>query len=200
MSVMRVVVERIMPALACAIMQAMATGQARAQDSLPPAAVVNASLDSLEQVALTSDSPDRRSAAVLAISGPGRWWMLTPGAEEPPSEIRYPGVVARLVRIYRASDEYSLRHSIVRLMPLQAERAAAAAFLEGVATEEPEPPSVPPPGVAPVRDDSQIFLQNDAVVGLLRLGPPGRGGAPATLRGGNSSGPDGQSDLGEVRK
>jgi hypothetical protein len=163
-----------MPALACAIMQTTITGQARAQDSLPPVAVVNASLDSLEQVALMSDSPDRRSAVVLAISGPGRWWMLTPGAEEPPSEIRYPGVVARLVRIYRASDEYSLRYSIISLLALQAERAAAAAFLEQVAVEEPPARPVPPPGVAIVLDDYSWPLQNEAVGALLYVGPPGR--------------------------
>lgn len=161
-----------MPVLACAITQTMLPGQARAQDSLPPAVVVNAMLDSTEQVALTCESHDRTFHAVLALSGPGRWWMLTPGAKEPPVGIRYPGVVERMIRIYRKCPD--VRGPIIALMTWQAERAAAAAFLEEVAAEEPPPRPIPPPGVAYVWDDNVTTIQNDAVGILLLLGPPGR--------------------------
>jgi hypothetical protein len=97
--------------------------------------------------------------------------MLTPGAEVPPSEIRYPGIVERLAKIYRESADYGLRYSIISLMIPQAERAAAIAFLEEVAAEEPQRP-VSVPGVAVV-DDSWP-LQNEAIGALLYLGPPGR--------------------------
>ena len=161
MSVMPAAVKRAMPALACAIMQTMIVGQARAQDRLPPAAALNPMLDSLEEVALTSDNLDRRLTAVLALSGPGRWWRLT-GAEEPPSEIRYPGIVERLVRVYRENPQnFGIRYAIVGLMSQQAERRVAAVFLEEVAATE-------------RTDDSQTVLQNEALSGLLYLGPPGR--------------------------
>ena len=161
MTVIRAAVGHLMPVLACGLLQAMVPGQAGAQDRLPPAAALTRMLDSLEEVALTADNLDGRVTAVLALSGPGRWWRLT-GAEEPPSEIRYPGIVERLVRVYRGNPKnYGVRYAIVGLMSQQAERGAAAAFLEEVAATE-------------RTDDSQTFLQSDALSGLLYLGPPGR--------------------------
>jgi hypothetical protein len=160
-TVIRAVLGHLTPVLAYGLLQTMAPGQARAQDRLPSAAALTPMLDSLEEVALTADNLDRRVTAVLAISGPGRWWKLT-GAEEPPSEILYPGIVERLVRVYRGNPQhYGIHYAIVGLMSQQAERGAAAAFLEEVAATE-------------RTDDSQTFLQNHALSGLLYLGPPGR--------------------------
>lgn len=144
-------------------------------DKLPAPAVVNARLDSLEQIALTSNNPEARSAAVLAISAPGRWWQRTQDDQKtPPTAVRYPGIVARLARIYRQSDDYGVRYSIISLMMPQAERAEAVSFLEEV-VEEPGPDPVQPrPGAAVVANDAVFPLAYEAVGALTRMGPQGR--------------------------
>jgi hypothetical protein len=121
------------------LVQTLVSAEASAQqDSLFvfPQERVNAVLDSLERVALTSNDPDQRVSAVVGVSQPGRFWLYTqPGPEEPPAEIRYPGIVDRLARIYRQSDDYRVKSAIIDMMALQAERAQAVGFLEQVARE-----------------------------------------------------------------
>jgi hypothetical protein len=139
------------------------------QDPFLPPSVVNTQLDSLEKVALTSGSPDARRAAVTRISAPG--WIRSDQPEGPVSpEVRYPGIVARLVRIYQQSDDYWMRYSIIRLLIPQVERAHAIAFLEQVAQEPGTEPAAPP-DVALIED--KWSLQALAIGALTRIGPEG---------------------------
>jgi len=130
---------------------------------------VNARLDSLERVALANRSFEQRLSATVGIASPGGLWFVAhPGSETPPPEIRYSGIVERLVRIYRRS-EYSVRNAIISLMIHQAERAKAVAFLAEVA-QEPAPPPVA--GVAIV--DDTWPLPYNAIMRLTHMGPEGR--------------------------
>lgn len=139
----------------------------------PSQAWVNARVDSLVQVALTS--ADRRSQAVLGIAKFGEWWMLTQrDVTAPPPEVRYPGIVARLARIYRQTDDYSVRGLIMGFMIHQAERTEAVAFLAEVAKQPADPPPPAPPGVGLVWDDTRFPLQYHAIGTLTYLGPEGR--------------------------
>jgi hypothetical protein len=155
-----------------AVAQLGTAGEARGQERFLPPSVVNAQLDSLERVALASPSPDERRAAITRISAPG--WIRSEQGEGPPA-VRYPGIVARLVRIYRQSDDYWTRYSIIRLLIPQVERADAVAFLEQVA-QEPGAEPVAPPDVALIED--KWSLQALAIGALIRVGPEGE----ATLR------------------
>ncbi|MGD8869236.1 MAG: hypothetical protein PVI01_16565 [Gemmatimonadales bacterium] len=144
----------------------VSAGASAQQDSLFvfPQEFVNAVLDSLERVALTSNDHDQRVTAVLGVSAPGRFWLYTqPGAEEPPAEIRYPGIVDRLARIYRQSDDYWLQLAIIDLMALQAERARAVDFLEQVARES-----------HPEDAGTEWPLPLEAVIRLAEMGAEGR--------------------------
>lgn len=141
----------------------------------PSQARVNARLDSLERLALTSGESDERWRATLSISAFGRLWMLTQrDVTAPPAEVRYPGVVRRLAKIYQQSNDRTVRSLIIGDMIRQAERAEAATFLAEVA-QEPPPAAVPsPPGVALVWDDSQFPQQFDAINTLMYLGREGQ--------------------------
>jgi len=162
---------RLAPALmfAVAILGTPQDEASAQRDRSLPATAVNARLDSLEQVALSSGSREQRLAAVARISAPG--W-LTMGARKgsAPIEVRYQGIVDRLVRIYQRNDDYWMRYSVIAMMIPQAERAEAAAFLEEVAEGPGEQP-VPPPGVVLVEDRSS--LQSLAVGALTYLGAEG---------------------------
>lgn len=150
-------------ALAAALMLNAQVAGAQQDRFLPPS-IVNAQLDSLEKVALTSLNPDERRAAVTRLSAPG--WTRS---DRELSEVRYPGVVARLARVYRQSNDYWTRYSIIRLLMPQVERADAVAFLEGIAQEPGPPPA--PPGVALV--DDKWSLQELAVGALTHMGDQG---------------------------
>jgi hypothetical protein len=152
---------------ACAAAVAAPGGAFGQQERFLPPSVVNAQLDSLERVALTSSSPDERRAAITRISAPG--WMRSDQVEGRPA-VRYPGIVARLARIYRQSDDYWTRYSIIRLLIPQVERADAVAFLEEVAQEPGAEPATPP-DVALIED--KWSLQALAIGALTRVGPDG---------------------------
>lgn len=139
-----------------------------------PPPILNARLDSLEAVALTSPDPNQRFLAVIGIASPGRFWFVAhPQAEVPPVSVRYPGIVDRLVRVYDRS-EYRERLEIISLMIHQVERSKAVEFLSAVA-EEPEPePLQPPQGVIVVESDTEFPLQVEAVGALTLMGPAGR--------------------------
>lgn len=132
----------------------------------------NARLDSLEQLALSSH--DEWHAA-LAIAEFGEWWMLSQrDVTVSPTVVRYPGIVERLVRIYRRSEDYTVRHLIIGRMIRQAERAQAVAFLTELARQPREPGPPPPPGIAVVADDTRSPPQLDAVSALTHMGAEGR--------------------------
>ncbi len=152
----------------CALGSAMAPVRAvgQAAYSLPPAAM-NAKLDSLERLVLLSGSCSPRNSALAAIAISG--WARNDTIAPPPP---YPGIVARLERIYRQARECDLRGSVIPLMIRQAERDEAVAFLAGVAQEPAPPPASPPPGVAMVLDNPWT-LQTDAISALTYLGQPG---------------------------
>ena len=157
------------------VLQIAVDDEAFAQaNQFPPPAAVNAMLDSLERVALTSSNPDERARAVLAISGPGRLWISAPGANHTPPGVRYPGIVDRLARIYLQSGKSSIRDVIVYWMLPQAERAEAAAFLAEVASQEAERSPPTPPGVLPVGHDTAFPLPYRAIDALTHMGPEGR--------------------------
>lgn len=124
-------------AILLSLMQ-MGSSPASGQEAspLPSRAAMNALLDSLEQVALTAGNPDERRTAVIAVASPGRIWFAAQSRTGAPlPEVRYPGIVDRLARIYRQSEDYGVRSAIVDLMPLQTERPEAIDFLEEVAQE-----------------------------------------------------------------
>ena len=143
-------------------------GRAFAQaDRYLPLAAMNAKLDSLEHLALTSDNPDQRRSAVSAISGAG--WLRS-ALDAPPPPPPYSGIVARLARIYRQSDDYWVRWSINSLMVPQAERAEAVAFLEQVAQE----PLVQPAPGDTVSVDAPTPLTSGALGALTLMEAEGR--------------------------
>lgn len=163
MSVTRMVARRsAMAALLVAQLGLPEAAWGQRERFLPPA-VVNAQLDSLERIVLTSPDADERRSAVTRISAPG--WMRS----GQPTEVRYPGVVARLARLYQQTNDYWTRYSIIRLLIPQVERAEAAALLERIAQEPGPPPA--PPGVALVED--KWSLQEHAIGALNHLGTEG---------------------------
>jgi hypothetical protein len=84
--------------------------------------------DSLEQVALRSPRADHRVVAILGIASPGSAWAMDGNVNNVPTTPLYPGIVARLRRIYPHADA-GMRERIVSSLLLQAERAEAIAFL-----------------------------------------------------------------------
>lgn len=150
------------------VVSTSATHEAFAQaHRIVPPALVNTMLDSLERVALTSPEADQRRAAITRISAAG--WTRR-GPDSAVSLPPYPGIVARLARIYRQTDDWSVRHAIMSLIIPQAERAEAVAFLAEVAREPPA--QAPPEGV--FLDAPPSPLPAEAVGALTRMGPEGR--------------------------
>lgn len=144
---------------------------ARAHD-LPSPAWAEARADSLEQEVLTSADSERRWHATLSLAGPGRWWMRTQlDVTTPPREIYYPGVVQRLARVYRRSDDPAVRALIITMMIQQAERSQAAAFLEQLTREVPPPEPVPGDSVLVITDNRPAWL--GMMGALMRMGPEG---------------------------
>ena len=113
------------------------SGNAQGPQNLAPQRVVDARMDSLEKVALTATDPGQRFSAVVGIRSFGRLWLdqaEAAGDRSRSPHVYYTGVVARLVRIYRQSNDYWTRDMVLRTMSSQAERAEAAEFLREVAT------------------------------------------------------------------
>jgi len=157
--------------LLSSVAQTVVSRPALAQEErfLPPA-VVSAQLDSLERIALTDASQDRRVKAITRMASAG--WITTEARRGAvPIEVRYPGVVERLARTYDKNDEYGIRYYVISLMMTQAEQAQAAAFLERVAQTPVEPGPAPPPGVMVVTDTPS--LPTLAIGALLHVGPEG---------------------------
>lgn len=151
--------------LGCAVAPARAMGQAKGFLTLP---AMNAKLDTLELLVVSSDSCNRRRSTLIAIGGAG--WMRNEADAPPPPP--YPGIVARLARIYRQTTDCSLRATVITLMIQQAEREEAVAFLALVA-QEPAPalPQPTPPGV--VLGDDNPPVQTLAIGALSSMDQPG---------------------------
>lgn len=84
--------------------------------------------DSLEQVALRSPAAEHRVWAIMGIASPGSAWAMDGNLDNLPTTPAYPGIVARLRRIYPHADA-RMRSAIVGSLLLQAERAEAITFL-----------------------------------------------------------------------
>ncbi len=158
--------------------RSLAPAQAVAQrDTLrePSQARVTAFLDSVQRTAGTHDGAMR---AAMIMSHFGEAWIRKPGdAALPPGPVIYPGIVQRMIRLYRQSPDTAVRGLIIGRMIYQAERAEAVAFLGEVAQEPPEPPRpvpAPPPGMGIVKDDIQFPLQWGAIESLTYMGADGR--------------------------
>jgi hypothetical protein len=126
---------------------------------------MNAALDSVEAVAMACEKSDRRFSVVSAIAASS---SVQSGPDAPPPP--YPGIVARLARIYRACEDYGTRYAIVSAMRAQSERNEAVAFLAQVAQEDASPATA---GI--LADDAAFPLPYGAVGILSRLGSEGRG-------------------------
>lgn len=127
------------------------------QDSFTSAAR-DSLLAGLEELALGAADPNvrHRASTVLSLAG------------EPDSGKPLPGIVARLERVYRQTQDDLVRWNIRARAPLQADRRAAAAFLCSLAVAP-----MPPPRAFDERDAA-----TDALEQLARMGDVGR----ATLR------------------
>ncbi|MCL4864275.1 MAG: hypothetical protein KJZ47_00190, partial [Gemmatimonadales bacterium] len=82
-------------------------------------------MDSLGQVAVHARLPEERFNAILRIEAPGIVWTLRGDTTK---ETIYPGIVARMRRIYPDADP-AVRQRIVSSLFLQAEQGEAIAFL-----------------------------------------------------------------------
>lgn len=121
-----------------------------------PVQAVNARLDSLEQVARHAPNLATRTSALIRIAQPGRVWAYH--GEAAPIVV-YPGIVARLRRIYPSVDPYG-RGVIVRGLSVQAERTEALTWLREL-TRSTE------------TSDGHIGIAAEAVEALARMGPAG---------------------------
>ena len=119
-------------------------------------------LDNLVTVATTGDDPNTRRRAL--------WTLLFAGNRHSPPN--FAGVVARASRIYWATSDMLLKDGMLRLMAVQAERAAAAAFFAEVVTREPGHPDGET-GVMEFDEAGSGTLPMLAVWGLEGLGPTG---------------------------
>jgi hypothetical protein len=125
---------------------------------------MNAKLDSLEAAAFSCESSNAQIRRVTMVAS---WGWKTAGSKPPPPPPPYPGIVARLARIYRQCEAHWLREAIVTDMPIQAERTEAVAFLAEVAREVPGPEE-------PWAIDAPLPLSYQAIDALRRSGRGGR--------------------------
>lgn len=121
-----------------------------------PVQAVNARLDSLEQIALHTPNPATRASALIRLTEPGIVWALH---REPAPIVVYPGIVARLQRIYPSADSYS-RGMIVRGLSVQAERSEALTWLRELTRSTD-------------MSDGHIGIAEEAVEALAKMGPGG---------------------------
>jgi hypothetical protein len=139
--------------------------EARARRSLDHGAL-DGKLDSLQQVALTSDDDKRRIAAVIGVGNAG---LLSTEeqvcADVIRPQVRHAGVVARLSSLYRALDDDRARRLIIILMMGQSERGDAVALLGRVVQQQ------------LVQEDRSAALGHarNAIQSLTRMGSQGRG-------------------------
>jgi len=93
--------------------------------SLGSVPAVNARLDSLEQVALHAPNLEARGLALIHTTQLGKVWARH---GEPAPIVVYPGIVARLRRIYPSAAPLHKELIVQSLVP-QGERSEAIAFL-----------------------------------------------------------------------
>ena len=123
---------------------------------------MNAMLDSIEALALTCEHSDAQISRIATIAV---WGRILPARDAPPPPPPYPGIVARLRRIYRQCDAWT-HGLIVWWLTGQAEQKETAALLGGVAQE------VPSPDVG--WTDTPFTVQYQAIEELSRMGADGR--------------------------
>jgi hypothetical protein len=164
--------------LTCAVLaHPLVPGVAAAQRetrSLPRPAPMTGILDSLEHVALTATDASARARAALTITDAGRLQVNVGPTDTARRHPRYPGVVARLVTIYRKSADPVLRDLIVQWMPVLADRPHAIAFLAEVASETPIPRSGGASHVLPPGHGTASSRAHTAIYALTRMGAAGR--------------------------
>lgn len=118
--------------------------------------VVNSRLDAWENIARNGLTLDARASAVTRIGEPGIVWALQ---HEPGPVVVYPGIVARLRRVYPTVPPL-VRGQIVQGLSIQAERPEAIAWLlELTKSDE--------------TTDGHIPIAAEAVEALARMGPQG---------------------------
>lgn len=120
-----------------------------------PRATVEALLNGLERLALTSNHPYVRTAAAATISMAG--WST--------SKSPLSGIVARQVRIYQRTSDPMVRSAVVSSLTGAAETKSASAFLRTIALQSSRRGDFPNAPISAIR-------------ALTRLGEDG----PATLR------------------
>jgi len=148
---------------------------------LPPSfeARKDSLLDGLERLVMaSSDQFVRRSAAGrIAFAGEGgsNWNAV-------------PGVMRRLARIYRSTEHSEVRLTILSQVPLQADRAAAAALLRSIARE----PDDANDGTGPHGYFSYGDPRTEALSRLSEMGEEGRAVLQAMHRSGEVRSPQGR--------
>jgi hypothetical protein len=122
-------------AICAVVVLALGQSAGSAQEAGVQSAVMNR-LDSLERVIRLSDSALQQRAAIRELASYGDWRLLAQAKSPAPAgQVRYPGIVARLVRVYPHIKSTWVREEVIEVMPLQAEELPAATFLEQVATD-----------------------------------------------------------------
>jgi hypothetical protein len=104
----------------------------RRPDKFPPA-TVDTILNGLEDLSLTSNHALVRQGAASHLSLPGGLELGNPR----------PGTVARMLRVYRRSNDMAVRLAVLGSLPKVAERAQAIAFVRSVAMQAREDQDFP---------------------------------------------------------
>ena len=107
---------------------------------------MNVLLDSIETLALTCEHSDAQLHRISTIAA---WGLVPPRSDAPPPPPPYPGIVARLARIYGQCEGAWTRGIIVKYMSLQSEQKETAAFLAAVAQEAASQRTDTPPFTVP---------------------------------------------------
>lgn len=144
------------------VVPAAAAGQQYSKTMLPDK-VIYRRLDSLVDVSLSGRPLNERLAALTAVETLGKgWFMAHPErSATPPVRIRYPGLVARMEKIFEQTDNASIRLFIVQDLAWQSERGEAVQFLVRVAEG--------PPG----NPEEFHNLPEESVKSLVAMGPQG---------------------------
>jgi hypothetical protein len=136
-------------------------------------------LDGLEHLAMSSSNADVRIRATYALASAGKGganWSAVPR------------VMHRLARIYRSTSHPDVRSPIRDQLPLQAERAAAAALLRSIARE----PDDANDGTGPHGYFSYGDPRTEALSRLSEMGEEGRAVLQAMHRSGEVRTPQGR--------
>ena len=138
-------------------------------------------LDGLERLATSGDRTVRQTATFrIALAG-------ETGRAAPP----VPGVLPRLLRIYRGSAPWLVRSAITDRMPMQADRRGAAAFLRSLAAEADSTNT----GMGPHGYFSHGDPRTEALARLAEMGEEGRAVLQAMHRGGEARSPQARVTL-----